>query len=73
VSPGEVLVGLVELRDGVGSDELFGSEVETVGVALDRLEEPDRWADELTQHSAGRDRRLIPGNDLLQRLRRRAR
>ena len=35
---GEVLVGLVELCDGLGSDELFGCDVEAVGVALDRLE-----------------------------------
>jgi hypothetical protein len=42
--PGEALVGLVELCDGLGSDELFGCDVEAVGVALDRLEEPGRWA-----------------------------
>ena len=35
--PGEVLVGLVKLCDGLGSDELFGCDVEAVGVALDRL------------------------------------
>ena len=34
---GDVLVGLVELGDGLGSDELFGGDVEAVGVALDRL------------------------------------
>jgi hypothetical protein len=37
-----VLVGLVELRRGLGSDKLFGCDVEAVGVALDRLEEPGR-------------------------------
>ena len=37
---GEVLVGSVELCDGLGSEELFGCDVEAVGVALDRLEEP---------------------------------
>ena len=40
---GDVLVGLVELSDGLGSDELFGCDVEAVGVALDRLEQPGRW------------------------------
>jgi hypothetical protein len=32
---GDVLVGLVELCDGLGSDKLFGCDVEAVGVALD--------------------------------------
>ena len=40
---GNVVVGLVEFCDGVGSEELFGCHVETVGVALDGLEEPGRW------------------------------
>jgi hypothetical protein len=44
---GNVLIGLVELCDGLGSDELFGCDVEAVGVALDRLEEPGRWVVEL--------------------------
>ena len=52
--PGEVLVGLVELCDGLGSDELFGCDVETVGVALDRLEKPGRWAVELAQQRCWR-------------------
>jgi hypothetical protein len=47
--------------------------VEAVGVALDRLAEPGRWIAELAQQGAGRDRRLIAGEDLLQRLGRRAR
>ena len=34
----DVLVGLVELCHGLGSDKLFGREIEAVGVALDRLE-----------------------------------
>src|SRR4029453_18390737 len=38
-----VLVGLVELGHGLGSQELFGCDVEAVGVALDRLGKPDRW------------------------------
>ena len=33
--PGDVPVGLVELCDGLGSEELFGCDVEAVGVALD--------------------------------------
>jgi hypothetical protein len=34
---GNVLVGVVKLRDGLWPDELFGCDVEAVGVALDRL------------------------------------
>jgi hypothetical protein len=45
----DVLVGLVELCDGLGSEELFGCDAEGVGVALDRLEEPGRWVVELAQ------------------------
>ena len=70
---GDVLVGLVELCDGLGSDELFGCDVEAVGVALDRLEKPGRWVVQLAQQGAGRDGRFIAGEDLLQRLGRRAR
>ena len=70
---GDVLVGLVELCDGLGSEELFGCDVEAVGVALDRLEKPGRWVVELAQHGAGGDRRFIAGEDLLQRLGRRGR
>ena len=70
---GDVLVGLVELCDGLGSDELFGGDVEAVGVALDRLEKPGRWVVELAQHGAGGDGRFVAGEDLLQRLGRRAR
>jgi hypothetical protein len=68
---GEVLVGLVELCDGLGSEELFGGDVEAVGVALDRLEEPGSWVVELAQQGAGGDRRLVAAEDLLQRLGRR--
>jgi hypothetical protein len=32
--PRDVLVGLVELCDGLGSEELFGCHSEAVGVAL---------------------------------------
>ena len=71
--PGDVVVGLVELCDGPGSEELFGCDVEAVGVTLDRLEEPGRWVVDLLQHGAGGDRRFITGEDLLQDLGRRAR
>jgi hypothetical protein len=71
--PGEVLVDSVELRHSLGSDELFGCDVEAVGVALDRLKKPGRWVVELAQHSAGGDGRIIAGNDLVQDLGRRAR
>jgi hypothetical protein len=70
---GDVAVGLVELCDGLGSDKLFGRDVGAVGVALHRLEKPGRRVVELTQHGAGRGRSFIAGNDLLQRLSRRAR
>jgi hypothetical protein len=40
---GDVVVGLVELCDGLWSNALFGRDVETVGVALDGLVEPGRW------------------------------
>jgi hypothetical protein len=54
--------------DGLWSCELFGCDVEAVGVALDRLEKPCRWVVELAKHGAGGDRRFIAGEDLLQRL-----
>jgi hypothetical protein len=63
---GDVLVGLVELSDGPRSEELFGCDVEAVGVALDRLEEPGRRVVELPQHGAGGDRGFVAGDDLLQ-------
>jgi hypothetical protein len=71
--PGNVSVGLVELRHGLGSEALFGGDVETVGVALNRLEKPGRWIVELPQHSTGGDRRLIAVEDPLQHLGRRTR
>ena len=58
---GDVLVGLVELCDGLGSEELFGCDVEAVGVALDRLEEPGRWVVELAQQGGWRRRALRRG------------
>jgi hypothetical protein len=71
--PGDVLVGLVELCDGLGSEELFGCDVEAVGVALDRLEKPGRWVVELAHHGAGGDGSFVTAEDLPQRLGRRAR
>jgi hypothetical protein len=73
VSPGDVPVGLVELRDGPGSNELFGCELEAVGVALDRLEKPGRWVVKFAQQGAGGDGSFVAGEDLLQRLGRCAR
>jgi hypothetical protein len=70
---GDVLVGYVKLCDGLGSDKLLGCDVEAVGVALDRLEEPGLRVVELAQHGAGGDRRFIAAEDLQQRLGRRAR
>src|SRR4029450_7270448 len=61
---GNVLVGLVELCDGLGSEELFGRHVEAVGVALDRLEQQGRWIVELPQQRAGGDGRFIAAEDL---------
>jgi hypothetical protein len=68
-----VVVGLVELSDGLGSEELFACHMEAVGVALNRPEKPSRWIVEFPQHGAGGERRFIAGEDLLQHLRRRAR
>ena len=50
--PGNVLVGLVELRHSLAFEELLGCDVEAVGVALDGLEQPGRWIVELAQHGA---------------------
>ncbi len=70
---GDLLVGLVEPCDSLGSDKLLGCDVEAVGIALNSLEKPGRWIVELPQHGAGGDRRFIAGNRLLQRLGRGAR
>jgi hypothetical protein len=52
---GNVVVGLVELSDGLGSEELIGCDMEAIGVALDRLEQPGGWVVEIAQHGAGGD------------------
>jgi hypothetical protein len=39
----DVLIGLVELRHGLGSDKLLRCDAEAIGVALDRLEKLGRW------------------------------
>ena len=49
---GEVPVGLVEFRDDLGSEELFGCDVEAVGVALNGVKQPGRWGVELAQQGA---------------------
>jgi hypothetical protein len=66
--PGNEPVDSVELCDGLGSEMLFGCDVEAVGVAVDGLEEPGRRVVELVQHGAGGDRCFIAAEDLLQRL-----
>jgi hypothetical protein len=65
---GVVVVGLVELCDGLGSEELFGCDVEAVAVALDRLEKLGGWVVELAQQGAGGGTRVIAGENPLQRL-----
>ena len=71
---GDDLVGLaIEHVNDLRSEELFGCDMEAVGVALDRLEQPGRWVVEFAQQGAGGDGRFIAGEDLLQRLGRRAR
>ena len=69
--PGDVLVGLVKLCDGLGSDKLLGCDVEAVGVALNCLEKLGRWI--VGRRGAGGDRSFTAAEDLLQRLGRRAR
>ena len=59
--------------DGLGSDELFGCDVEAVGVALDRLEEPGRWVAGLAQLGAGGDGASSRARICCERLGRRAR
>ena len=58
---GDVLVGVVELCDDLGSEELFGCDVEAVGVALDSLEQPGRWVVELAQQACWRRRAIRRG------------
>jgi hypothetical protein len=65
---GNVVVGLVELCDGLRSNKLFGCDVEGVGVTLDRLKQPRRCVIELAPQCASRDRHLVAGKDLLQSL-----
>jgi len=69
----DVLVGLVKLCDSLWSDKLFDCDVEAVGVALNRIVESSRRVAELAQQGTGGDGRFISGDDLLERLGRRAR
>ena len=50
---GEGLVSSVEVGDDLGSEEVFGGDVEAVGVALDRLEQPGRRVVEFAQQGGG--------------------
>ena len=68
---GDVSVDVVEVSDGLRSDGLFGGEVEGVGVALDRVEEPDGGVIKFTQLGGGRGGGVVAGEDLLQGLGRR--
>jgi hypothetical protein len=63
--PGDELGGSVERRHGLGSEELFGRDMEPVSVALDRLVEPHRRVLKLTQQGGGGDGRVVAGEDLL--------
>ena len=51
---GDVPGRLGRALDDLGSDELLGCDVEAVGVALDRLEEPGRWVVEFAQQRCWR-------------------
>ena len=50
---GEVVVNLVELCDGLPAEELFGCDVEAVGVALDGVEEPGSRVGLFSQEGGG--------------------
>ena len=63
---GDVQVGLVELCDGLGSAELFGGEVEGVGVALDGVVQAGGGVVEFTQLGGGGGAGVVAGEDLLQ-------
>jgi len=66
--PRNDLVGPVELRHGLRSDELLGCDVEAVGVALHRITEPDGRVTELSQQRGGRGGGVVSSEDSLQRL-----
>ena len=73
VSSGMIWSAWVELCNDLGSNELLGCDMEAVGVALNRLEQPGSRVGEFSQQRGGGGGRFIAGEDLLQRLGRRAR
>ena len=65
--PGDDLVGLVVERvHDPGSDNLFGGDVQTVGVALHGLVEPDGGVTELPELGGGRGGCVVVGEDLFE-------
>jgi hypothetical protein len=68
---GDVLVGVVEPCDSRWSDELFGGEVQGVGVALDGVVQAGGGVVEFTQLGGGGGGGVVAGEDLLQGLGRR--
>ena len=54
-----VVVGVVELCDGLWSEELFGRDVEAVGVALNRTMKPRGRVTELAQQCVGRAVKIV--------------
>ena len=65
---GDVLVDRVEVGNNLGSDEVFGGDVEAVGVALDSGEQPGGRVMEFPQGRRGGGRCVVAGQDLLQGL-----
>ena len=64
---GHELVGAaVERIDDARSDELFGGGVQSVGVALDRLMQPDRGIAEFAQDRGGGGGGVVAGQDLFE-------
>ena len=64
---GHELVGAaVERIHDAGSDELFGGDVQPVGVALHRLMQPDRGVAELPELGGGGGGGVVAGQDLFE-------
>ena len=67
--PGHDLVGLVvERLDGARSDDVFGGDVQPVGVAEDGLVEPDRGVAEFSELGGGGGGGFVAGQDLFEQL-----
>ena len=63
----------VEHVNDLGANQLPGRDMEAVGVALDGVEQSSSRVAEPSQQGGGRGGRVVAGEDLLQRLGRRAR